>query len=69
MPTNKRTLTILMAVVCVVAAGLAIANVFAMYERDQRRQALQGQIDALRVQIDSMQQELGKTKKSIDQKK
>jgi hypothetical protein len=42
-----------MVVVCVVAAGLAIANVFAMYERDQRRQALQGQIDALRVQIDS----------------
>jgi len=69
MPTNKRTFAILMVVVCVVAAGLAIANVFAMYERDQRRQILQGQIDALRVQIDSMQQELGKTKKSIDQKK
>jgi type II secretory pathway pseudopilin PulG len=69
MPTTKRMFTILMVIVCVVAAGLAIASVFAMYERDQRRQALQGQIDALRVQIDSMQQELGKTKKSIDQKK
>jgi cell division protein FtsL len=69
MPTNKRTLVILMIVICVVAAGLAIANVFAMYERDQRRQALHDQIDTLRVQIDSMQQELNKTKKSIDQKK
>ena len=69
MPTNKRTFTILMIVICVVAAGLAIANVFAMYERDQRRQALHDQIDALRVQIDSMQQELDKTKKSIDRKK
>jgi cell division protein FtsL len=69
MPTNRRTFTILMIVICVVVAGLAIANVFAMYERDQRRQVLHDQIDALRVQIDSMQQELGKTKKSIDRKK
>ena len=69
MPTNKRTFIILMIVICVVAAGLAIANVLAMYERDQRRQALHDQVDALRVQIDSMQQELDKTKKSMDRKK
>ena len=69
MPANKRTFVILMIVICVVAAGLAIANVFAMYERDQRRQALHDQIDALRVQIDGMQQELDKTKRSMEQKK
>jgi peptidoglycan hydrolase CwlO-like protein len=66
---DRRALRIIMIVLCIVMVGAAIANVVAMYERDQRHQALQAQIEALRAQIERTGQEIERTKKSIDQRK
>ena len=62
MLTDRRTLRIGIAVVCVLMIGSWVAYAFEAYNRNQRQQALQVRIEALEAQIDN-------TKKLIDQRK
>jgi hypothetical protein len=69
MPSDPKTFRIVVIVIGVVVIAVTIANGFAMYERDQRHQALKAQFDALQVQIEKTRQEIERTKKSMDQRK